>query len=100
MKQILPNVIVIVIVWGYSVWQKFIDNSNDPELQEIYNDKAKIVLNKLKCKTKNGSYYGRKINRISDILDDKYDDLYCDEGKINSADSLSKLKEIFKAEKN
>lgn len=89
LKEILTDVELIIIVWGKTVWDNFIKNSNDVELIKKYEEKNRVVLNKIKNKHK----YGQNIISIDKIIDGYYDDDQC----ISDADkkSILKLKSLF-----
>ena len=77
---------LIIIVWGYNVWKKFMNSDN--ELSDLFTNTNKIILNQLKNPTKKGCLYGQNIQSINTIINkdnDRYD-----------KDAYNKMKEIFK----
>lgn len=93
LKSILPGVDLLIIVWGKGVWERFIKNSYDEELMGLFNSKSKLVLNKIKGKSK----YGQNIISIKKILSGYYDeDTSMDEMEKKGLDVL---KEMFSYEK-
>jgi hypothetical protein len=62
--------------------------NSDKELSDLFNNKNKIILNKLKNPTKKGCLYGQNIQSINTIINndnDRYD-----------KDAYNKMKDIFK----